>query len=93
MKLRDLEQLQSEITILEARLVQLQEPTPATPLEGLPTAEILGEIQKNHRAREGASRGTSEPSTSAANLERAVRGHGEGMRHIEGGTRSQDVFL
>lgn len=46
MKLRDLEQLQSEITILEARLAQLQEPTPATPLEGLPTAEILGEIQK-----------------------------------------------
>lgn len=47
MKLRDLEKLQSEIAILEARLVQLQEPTPATPLEGLPTAEILGQIQKN----------------------------------------------
>jgi predicted RNase H-like nuclease (RuvC/YqgF family) len=46
MKLRDLEKLQSEIAILEARIVQLQEPTPATPLEGLPTAEILGEIQK-----------------------------------------------
>ena len=46
-KLADLQQLQSEIAALEARLAQLQDPVASPVLEGLhSTGEILGEIQR-----------------------------------------------